>query len=480
MATLSSPGVGSGLDVNSIVSQLMALERRPKTLLAQARSGLDAQLSAVGKMQGLTSAMRDAANGLSSLSLWDRTTAVSQAPESVSVSTGSGAASGNYSIGVQALASTQTLASRAFATSAADLGEGSLTIELGRWGTDPPAFDAPEGATAMTISFGPGETSLGAVRDRINAAGAGVSASIVNDANGARLALRSSTTGAENAFRITAVETIDDGDDANGLSALAYDAAGGPSRMNRTQVASNARATVNGIVVESATNLLEGVADGLNLRLLQPTDGVVEVSVSKDSAAVRDSVNTFVKSFNDLMMFIRDQTRYDPDSKSAGTLQGDRMATQLQSQLRTALNQPSAASSVFSKLSDVGITMKADGKLEVDSAKLELGLGNLPELKKLLRSDGATSAGSGFVDRFKDLGDSALGSGGAFETRNASLRSRVQRNTSSQEAIERRLSLTEARLRAQYQTLDAKMGQLSGLSSYVTQQLSLLNRSDSR
>ena len=479
MATLSSTGIGSGLDVNGIVSQLMALERKPQQLLAQARSGLDAQLSAVGKMQSLVSTMRDASSNLAALSLWSRATATSQTPDAVAVSTSGAAANGSYSVGVQALASMQTLASRSFASAAAELGEGTLTIELGNWTTSPAGFAPKSGATPVTISFGAGETSLAEVRDRINAADAGVTASIVNDANGARLALRSTATGAENGFKISVTETLDDGIDADGLSALSYATFGGPSTMSRTQLAGNAKATVNGIEVESATNTLTGVAEGLNLRLLKTTDGPVEVTVAQDTAAVRDGVNAFVKSFNDLMSFIRDQTRYDAASKVGGALQGDRLTTQLQSQLRSVLNQPSSASSVFGRLSDVGITMQTDGKLAVNAAKLEVGLGNLPELKKLLRNDGAASGDSGFVDRFKDLGEALLKGGGAFETRSASLRDRVTRNTRNQESQERRLALTESRLRTQYQTLDTRMGQLSSLSGYMSQQLAMLNGNNS-
>lgn len=471
MATITSTGLGSGLDVASIVSALMAVEKRPLTLMQQAKTDLNTQLSAFGKLQSFTSAMRDAANNLSSVSLWSQTVASSSDSASVGVSTDSAAATGSYSINVTKLANSQTVSSRAFASSASTLAEGTLTIELGSWDGEPAptGFTAKEGASAVTVTIGPGETSLASIRDKINAAGAGVTASVVNDASGSRLALRSSATGEENAFRISASDAS-----ADGLGALAYDATDAATQMARNQTASDASATINGIVVTSASNKLEGVADGLTLTLLKTTSSAVDVGVTADDTAVKTAMTTFTKAFNDLAGYIRDQTKYDAASKTGGSLQGDRTVGSLQAQLRGVINAATGASTVFTRLSDIGISMKSDGTLETNSTKLDAALANRAEMRKALATDGATSSVSGFMDRFRDLGNVLLGTDGAITTRNSSLQTMITRNQSTQDAMQLRLDQTEKRLNAQYQALDTNMAKLSSVSNYLTQQLAAI------
>jgi flagellar hook-associated protein 2 len=140
------------------------------------------------------------------------------------------------------------------------------------------------------------------------------------------------------------------------------------------------------------------------------------------------------------------------------------------------LNQASTASATFTRLSDVGITMKQDGTLEVASTKLDNALNNLPELKKLLATNGADTASSGFALRWKSLADAALSTSGTFKTRTNSLNDRLSRNGKSQDALQMRLAQTESRMRAQYTALDTKMSQLNNLSSYMTQQIAQYNK----
>lgn len=476
MATITSTGIGSGLDVNSIVTQLMAIESRPMTLLQQAKSGLDSKLSVIGTLQGRMSALRDASNALTAVSLWNGTTATSSNAAAVRVSSTSGAAVGSYSVQVQALATRQNVNSQAFASSSAAVGTGTLSIELGTW--TGASFAADGARTPVSITIGEGETSLSAIRDKINAANAGVTATIVTDASGARLSIASKDTGAVNGFRITATETTDDGSATTGLSTLGFTSTTG-SPMTRSQTATNAQATINGIALSSASNTMEGVADGLTLTLLQTTTTAADVRVAADTDTIRKSIETFVTAFNDVANYIRDQTKYNPDTKIGGALQGDRLATSLQSQLRAIVNESSTASTTFQRLTDVGISFTATGTLSINSSKLGDALGNLGELRKVLAADGTASANSGFVDRFKDFATSVLGTEGAFENRNNSLKGQISLNTKSQESLQRRLTQTEERLRRQYQALDAAMSQLSGTSAYLGQQLEMLNKTAS-
>ncbi len=478
IGSISSAGIGSGLDVNSIITQLMAVESQPLTLLQNQATSLKSELSTYGSMKSQYATLRDKANALLAPTLWSATTATSDDTGSVKVASTSNAQTGSYSVAVSRLATTQTLTSTAVASPGATLGEGTLTIELGSWSSDAtPAFTAKSGSAPATVTIGPGDTSLAAIRDKINAAGAGVTASIITDASGARLSLRSTDTGAENGFRITAAESVDDGDPATGLSMLGYDAAAGSSPMGLAQSATNAAATINGIAISSARNTLSNVVDGLTLTLVKPTATAVNVGVATDTNAIKTAITDFVTAFNGLASFIRTETAYDSGSKTGGPLQGDQATLALQSQLRSVINQPSSASSTWSVLSQIGISMQADGTLAADSTKLDNALGNLPELKKLLYADGPDSASSGFVRRFKRIADAALSMDGVFAARNAGINASLQRNGKAQDDMQTRLDATQARLRAQYTALDAQMSQLNGLNSYVTQQIAAMTKS---
>ena len=191
VGSITSTGIGSGLDVTSIISKLMAVEQRPLTELQTQATTLNTTLSNVGKMRGYFADLQTKANALTSTTLWGGTTASSSDNAAVKVSTSTGATTGNYDITVSQLAVGQTVTSGVFAGSTAALNEGSLTIELGTYGSGAPAadFTPKSGSTAITVSIGAGETSLAAVRDKINSANAGVTASIVTDASGARLSL---------------------------------------------------------------------------------------------------------------------------------------------------------------------------------------------------------------------------------------------------------------------------------------------------
>lgn len=479
-AVLSSLGVGSGLNSESMISALLAVEQKPIDVLAKEQTAMKTQLSSMGKLASLTSAMRDAAQALTSSTLWKSKTFTSADSSVVTGSVAAGGTSGNYGISVQALASAQTVTSGAFASSNATLNEGSLTIELGSWSGS--TFSAKSGASPVSISIGAGETSLSAIRDKINAAGAGVTASIVNDANGARLSLRSTATGAENGFRLTATETTDDGNPATGLSALGYDPSGTGTVMSLNQSAGNAKATINGIQVESTSNTFDNVADGLSITVGKVSTAEVAVTVGDDTNGMETAVKSFVSAYNDLIGYIQDQSKYTPPAKlgekgTGGPLQGDRTTISLLNQMRGIINTTSTASGSLQHLSDLGIKTGSDGKLSLTTSTLETALKNPSEVAKALATDGATKDGSGFMDMFRDLGNAVLDSTeGALQTRQDAINASIKRNQTRQDQLNDRLSSYETRLRAQYEALDTQMASLNALSTYVSQQVAALNK----
>jgi flagellar hook-associated protein 2 len=304
-----------------------------------------------------------------------------------------------------------------------------------------------------------------------------VRASIVNDAGGARLVLQSSESGAANGFRVQVADDDGGNSDALGLSQLAFDPPGGATANARTQAAGNARATINGLAVESTTNAFSNVIDGVSLTLSKVTTGTVDITVGRDTASMRKAIDGFVSAYNDVIKLVRDQTRYDEGSKSAGTLQGDRTAIGLLSQLRSSVGETSSASGVFGRLSDIGLSIQTDGTLKVSGSKLDESFAKLDELQKFFTADGGSSGSNGLAVRLRALTDQLLGAEGAMSSRQDSLRQLKTNNTKRQETLEDRVALTEKRLRAQYQALDASMAKLNNLSSYVSQQVNNWNKS---
>jgi flagellar hook-associated protein 2 len=468
VASITSLGIGTGSDLNAIVTQLVAIERAPLGPLRSGAQRLQTQVSSVGKIQSYFSALQDAANKLTSNSLWTQSTATSADDSAVSVIGGGTAAAGNYSVSVQALASSQTVTTAGpYSSASALVGSGTLTLDIGAWDAGNTAFTAKSGGTPLVLSIAATDT-LQNVRDKINSAGAGVTASLVTDASGVRLALRSASSGVANGFRVSA---------GGSLSALAYDPASGAAGMQLKQAASDAKATVNGIDVVSSSNDLTGTVEGMTLRLRQVTTAPIDIAVSTDTTAITKAATDFATAYSTLSMYIIDQTKYDPGTKSGGVLQGDSTVNNLQSQLRGVLNNPSGASSQFARLSDIGLELQRDGSLKLNSTKFGTAMTTLPELKKAFGNNDVTNAANnGFAKRYADLATKVLSIDGAVTTHTTGLQKLITKNGDDQAKVNNRADRFQARLTEQYTRLDVSQSRLSALSSYVTQQIAQMNR----
>ncbi len=423
---ISSPGIGSGLDVNGIVDQLVALERRPITLLANAKTKLNTQLSSFGLMQSYMGNLQSIAGKLATASNWTRNTGTTSDATSISVSASATAASARYSIEVSKLATAQSSSSAVFADPS-DLGTGTLTIT--------------KGGVPVTIEILAGETSLQAVRDKINGADAGVSATIIQDSGGPMLVLTGTETGLANAF------TVGVSNAAGTLASL--------NTLTPRVPAADAEFTVNNIPLTSATNQLTGVIDGVDLTLKKVTTGPVDVNVASDTAAMKKDITDFVSAYNELSKYLATQTKYDEGTKNAGALQGDRTAVGLIGKLRGLVQQSSPASTVYGRLSDMGISFERDGTLKIDDTKLTTALANPAELSKAF-----STASTGIAVGFKALADGMLNTDGALTNRSEGLRASIKRNEKDQEKLEDRVSRTRERLLRQYSALDNTVNQL--------------------
>lgn len=474
MATFTSLGVGSGLDLNTIVTKLVSLERQPLVQMQRQANTLQTQVSSFGQINSLMSSMQSAANALTNPQLWTQSAVSSADTSVVSVSSSTNVAAGNYAVTVQALASNQTLASgSAFSSRSATVGSGTLTLQLGAWNADQTAFTDKADSSAVTIDIAATDT-LQNVAAKINGSGAGVMASLVTDSSGVRLSLRSSETGLANGFKVTAADADGNNTDGAGLSIVAFDPPNGATAMQLMQGSADAKARINGIEVSSASNALTGVVDGLTLNLNKVSANPVNVAATSDRTAVSNAIKTFASAYNAMAAYIGEQTKYDPTSKAGGVLQGDSAATNLQSRLRTMVGANSGASSTFARLSDVGLQVQRDGTLKVDEAKLTSATNNLAELKKAFSASGmGNSANDGFARRYADLATKALASDGLVTTRQAGLRKLITKNGEEQTALNDRVNSFQKRLVDQYTDLDSKVAKLNSLSSYVNQQVTM-------
>ncbi|QAZ40521.1 flagellar hook protein [Methylibium sp. Pch-M] len=467
---ISSPGLGSGLDVSSIVSQLVALERKPLEKMQTAATFMQTQVSAYGQLQSLVSAVGDAAKALAKPTLWQAASAGTSDATSVAATASAGAAIGSYSVSVSQIARAQSLASAVFTAPTDVVGAGKMTIELGGYNVaNDPAFTPKTGSTTLELEFAEG-TTLEEVKTQINAANAGVSAAIVRDANGARLTLTSTTTGLDSTLRVAV-------SDATGaLTGLAYDPASGANPMTQTQAAVNALASINGLAIESPTNRLTGTLDGVTLDLVKVTTAPVTVNVTTNTGTMRDAIKKFSDAYNALNTYLVTQTKYDEENKIGGTLQGDSAAVGLRNQFRAMLRQDSAASAELTRLSDIGFNVQRDGSIVLDNAKLDAALAKPAELSKLFTTnDTANPATTGLGVRFQKLADMSTGTEGVIASRNAGLKARLERNQDDQDKVNDRADRMQVRLTQQYTALDTQMAKLTALSTYMTQQLAGLS-----
>ena len=373
---ISSPGVGSKLDVNSIVTQLMGIESRPLAQLNTREISFQAKLSAFGSIRSALSQFQGAMSSLSFASRFEGATATSSDTAAVSASATARAPAGSYAVEVSALAQNQRLVAAGQATTTATIGTGTLTFDFGtisggsfdaQAGQYSGAAFASAGSGVRTVTIASGSGSLGGIRDAINAAGIGVTASIVNDGGASpfRLVLSSDRTGAANAMKITV-----DGDAA--LDSLLGQDPASTQNLVQTAAARNAELTINGVAVTKPTNMVSDALEGVTLTLSKTNVGSpATVSVTRDSGKAVAAAETFVKAYNDLDKTLEDLSAYNAGTRTGAVLNGDPAVRSLQNQLRTVFSQPlGGAGSDLRSLSDIGMAFQRDGSLLLDATKM--------------------------------------------------------------------------------------------------------------
>ena len=498
MATISSTGIGSGLDVNSIVSQLVALEKTPLKTLALKATNMTSQVSAFGDIKSQFSALTDVATRISAASAWGARTAASSNTSAATITATATANATNFSLDVDQLAQPQSVSS-AQLTAGAAVGAGTLTLQLGTW-TGTAFAQASNAYPPIDVDV---NDTVATIAAKINAAGAGVVATSFNDGTGDRLLLRAKDTGVAAGFKLTVTETADDGNVATGLKRLTFD----PSTLDPAitgaqfgmaaagipvQYGQDAKARINGLAVTSPSNTLTDNIPGVTIKLVAttttgydpaiPTGSTTEgkspvtMSISEDVIPAVKNAQDFVTAYNKLNKTLADLTKYDAATKTAGLFQGDSSIVGLQNVLRNMLGSTSVGGT-YQRLADVGLERQLDGSLSINTTKLSAAANNGNALQTLFTSNNGNALSNGFALKFRDLGRGVLASGGAVVTKGAALQGALTRNGKEQAKVNDHAALFEARLRKQYSALDAQMAQLNALNAYVTQQVASWNKS---
>lgn len=374
---ISSLGLGSGLDIRSIVNGLVNAERQPKTTqLDHQEADLQAKITSFGSFKSALSQFRSSLAGLRQSSQFNSLKASSSDSTVVMASVASNATVGKFNIESKQLAQANSLASSGFADTNTAIGTGTLTIKFGT--TDYNAqtntyngFTQNAAKGTLTLAIDPSNNTLTGIRDAINNAKSDVSASIVYDGSTNHLVLTSKETGAANSLQVS----------VSNPSLSAFEFNGTATNLTQTQAAKDAIMSVNGIDVHSATNTFADTVKGVTFNLQQASIGkTITVDVARSQADIVGSLQGFVDGYNALAQNVKDLTKYNADTKSASVLLGDATVRSGMAQIRSVLGSVVGGleGSSVRTLSDLGLSMTAEGTLSFDKSKLTAALNKDP------------------------------------------------------------------------------------------------------
>jgi flagellar hook-associated protein 2 len=445
---LTSLGVGSGLDVATLVTQLVNAKKAPQQnqITDQAQTA-NTQLSGLGQINAALSALQSAMASISDGSAFSAHSVSSSDTDILNATATGTAVAGSYKIEVTQLASALKASSGAFTDSSTTVGTGTLTIAVGD--------------QTMNLSIDDSNNSLASIRDAINKSSdnPGVSATIVNGTDGAHLVLSGTRTGAANGF------TVSSSGGDGGLAALNYDAsASSGNNLTVINAASDALYTIDGLAANSAGNSISSAIDGLTLNL--STLGTSTVSVADDPSKATSALSNLVNTYNSFVGIYQNLTKYDATSKVAGAMIGDATLNGINSTLSRIIGGSANGAS----LSSIGISLQVDGTLKLDSDKLSAAL-----------ADGGKKVSDLFGG---DIGFSAqlgaqlsnwVGDHGVLAGRTDSLSQQLKDLGDQQTTLNARMDSLTARYQAQFTALDTLMSKLNSTSSYLQQQFDALN-----
>lgn len=445
---LSSLGVGSGLDITSLVNELVSAERAPvESRLSSQASDVATKISAMAQLKGALSTFQTAVDKLKTSSSLAALKATSSDESVFTATATSNAAESSYDVEVSQLAKAQQLVSTAtYASGDTAVGSGSLTLKVG--------------SNSFEVTIDPSANTLKDIRDAINNASGntGVKASLISGTSGTQLVLTGTKTGANNTISISA-----DGGDG-GLDALEYSSTA-TGNYTEKQAAQDAELTIAGIAYNGSSNTISDAIDGVTLKLLSTTEAnsPETLTISNDSSTVQSNVQAFVDAYNTMIGVINSLDSYDADSQKAGALLGDGLLLSISGSItRLTTDRVSGLSSGYNSLATLGITTNADGTLSLDSTKYAAAVDKDPQALQ-----GIFASSNGVASRLDTQLTDYLSTTGAIATRNDNLIQSQKDITTQSNELDARMEQVQARYTAQFTALDTLMSQLNSTSSYL-------------
>lgn len=443
MASITALGVGSGLDLNGLVEQLKAAEKQKLVPILEQKSAQQTKISAYGRLESAMDRVKTSIAALNDASTFKQQKSTVTG-DGVLATAGETANAGRYEITVTQLARSGSAASNSVDLDQ-ELTEEDATLTL--------EFGAGDTQTSYDVAISAGST-LADVRDQINAdKESGVTASIVNDGNGYRLALSSKETGED-----ASLESF------SGLASLTMDA-------DTQRSGQNAELDVNGIAITSKSNRVEEAIQGVTLDLTAASGDPVTLVIERDEESLRGAINEFVKNYNEMKSTVGRMTAYNGEGETSGELVGDRTVRTIENRLRRDITDNLGTGDI-TRLSQLGIAIDEKGRLQVDEDKLGDAIANNPEgLSEFFAGD---TKEDGFAGRLNTTLESITAEDGIIQSSVTSAEQRVESLDVRKLRMEASIERSTERYRKQFGQLDGLISQMNSMSSYLSQQFSML------
>lgn len=437
--------IGSGLDIPTIVAQLVAAERAPTAnRINSAGTAATAKLSALGNIKSGLSNLQTALEALGKSASNPAFKSSVAEGAGFSASIGTGAVAGSYSIEVASLAQAQKLTSGAFGKEDA-VGDGTLSIA---WGDSSLDVEIAEGSTLSDIAAAINKA----------AGGKGVSASVITADDGQHLVLNATDSGTEGALTLTT--TGGNG----GLSALTWDGTAGG--LSQTQAATDAVVRVDGFERTSSSNSIADIIPGVTLSLSKADVGMTKtLTVSQDNGPLKANVQGFVAAYNATMGVLKSSSSYNATSNTASALTGDAMVRGLQQQMRNLIGGN------VSELKALGISISKEGTLSLDAGEFDKAMAANPTAADALLGEKGSLA-SNLKTVLKSQLDATHGS---LSLRTEGLNKQIKKLESDLDNLDARMEKVSDRYTKQFTAMDTMVARMQSTSDYLTQQLASLS-----
>lgn len=476
---VTATGLGSGLDINALVTAIVDAERVPTMARIDGRkTDVDALVTGYGSLKTALSTLQAAAESLADTTKLNATTA-STSSTAASVTATSAAQPASYALDVSQLASAQSLVSGSFASTSTVVGSGTLTIGIGT----PTYNSAPNDKTYASFSQAStaditiaANSTLADVRDAINASSANINASILQSGGSYQLMITGDSTGANQGISVSVSGDSSGTDSDNtGLSQLVFNTA--TQQMSQVKAPTDAAFSLNGLALTSNTNTITDVVDGLTLTLESTTSSSTNIAVSRDTAAITATIEAFVSAYNNFAGAQKTLTKYDTTSGDSGALQGDAMTRTIVTQVRTALtNEIQGLTGTLSVLSQLGVSIQQDGSLKSDATVLDTAVRTkMDSVEKFFI--GETVSGTliaGFATTFDTLLDGFLDTDGLISDKLSALDDKLKVIETDRQTFTRRLESLEDRYLRQFNAMDSLLGQITTTGDMLQSQLDAL------